>query len=71
MTVAELLEARPGAAAAFASRGMACVGCPMARFDTLVDVAAAYAVDLDALLGDVACRPVSTATRSSSGNRHR
>jgi hybrid cluster-associated redox disulfide protein len=71
MTVAELLAARPGAAAAFASRGMACVGCPMARFETLADAAAAYAVDLDALLGDAARRAISKATRPSSGHRHR
>ena len=71
MTVAELLAARPGAAAAFASRGMACVGCPMARFETLADAAAAYAVDLDALLGEAACRPVAKAPRPSTGNRHR
>lgn len=71
MTVAELLAARPGAAAAFASRGMACVGCPMARFETLADAAAAYAVDLDALLGDVARRATSKAPGPASGNRHR
>jgi hybrid cluster-associated redox disulfide protein len=53
LTVAELLEAHPGAAAAFGLRGMACVGCPMARFETLAEVAEAYAVELDALLEEV------------------
>jgi hybrid cluster-associated redox disulfide protein len=71
MTVAELLAGRPGAAAAFASRGMACVGCPMARFETLADAAAAYTVDLDALLGDLARRVVSKTPKPSSGHRHR
>jgi hybrid cluster-associated redox disulfide protein len=53
LTVAELLDGHPGAAAAFAARGMACVGCAMARFETLAEVAAIYAVELDALLEDV------------------
>lgn len=52
-TVAELLEGHPAAAAAFGVRGMACVGCPMARFETLAEVAEAYAVELDALLEEV------------------
>jgi hybrid cluster-associated redox disulfide protein len=65
LTVAELLMARPAAAAAFAVREMACVGCPMARFETLAEVAAAYGVELDALLEDVARRAsVSRQTRS-------
>lgn len=53
MTVAELLEAYPAAATAFASRGMACVGCPMARFETLEEVAAAYLLDFDALFEEL------------------
>jgi hybrid cluster-associated redox disulfide protein len=53
LTIAELLEEHPAAAAAFGLRGMACVGCPMARFETLAEVAEAYAVELDALLEEV------------------
>ena len=64
-TVADLLAARPGAAPAFVARGMACVGCPMARFETLADAAAAYSVDLAALLADVVrlCRGSAPASR--------
>lgn len=53
MTVAELLNAYPAAAKAFATRGMACVGCPMAAFETLEEVAAAYIIDFDLLMEDI------------------
>ncbi len=53
ITVSDLLEAYPAAAPAFAARGLACVGCPMARFETLEDVAAAYAIDLGGLIGQM------------------
>jgi hybrid cluster-associated redox disulfide protein len=46
ITVSELLDGHPAASRAFAAHGMACVGCPMARFETLEDVAVAYAIDL-------------------------
>lgn len=36
------LERHPGIAAVFVRRGMACVGCDMARFDTILDAARAY-----------------------------
>lgn len=36
------LEQYPAVAAVFVRRGMACVGCDMARFDTVGDAARAY-----------------------------
>lgn len=62
--VADLLAACPAAAPAFASRGMACVGCSMARFETVAEAAAAYAVDPAALLADIARRCRRTESRS-------
>lgn len=69
MIVAELLDAHPAAATAFAARGMACVGCTMARFETLAEVAAAYAVGLDALLKDVARLAAGSAADRERGVR--
>ena len=56
MTIAALLDAYPAAGAAFAERGMACVGCAMARFETVEEAAAAYAVELEPFLGELARR---------------
>lgn len=53
MTVADLLDAHPATAAAFAGRGLACVGCPMAKFETVEEVAAAYAFELAPFLEEV------------------
>lgn len=53
------LERYPAAAAGFVRRGMACVGCDMARFDTVRDAARAYhqpAADLVAELTAAARR---------------
>jgi hybrid cluster-associated redox disulfide protein len=46
ITVSELLAARPRAVRVFLDRNLACVGCTMARFDTLADVARIYRLDL-------------------------
>ena len=53
------LERHPVIAAVFVRRGMACVGCDMARFDTVLDAARAYRqvpADLAAELDAVARR---------------
>jgi len=55
-TMAELLARWPSARAGLARHGMACVGCPMARFETLGEAAAAYGLDARALLIDVTGR---------------
>lgn len=44
MTVAELLRQWPQAASVFLRRGMACVGCRLAFFDTLAAAAATYGI---------------------------
>lgn len=54
ITMAELIARWPAAGPALARRGMACVGCSMARFETVQEAAAAYGVDPDELLRDVA-----------------
>jgi hybrid cluster-associated redox disulfide protein len=54
MTVADLVERCPGVARAFAVQGMACVGCPMARFETVQEVASVYRVPIDAFMEDIA-----------------
>ncbi len=49
-TMAELLEECPEAGQVLARRGMACVGCDMAAFETLGEAARSYGVDPDELL---------------------
>ena len=46
MTVAEVLETWPETVAVFQDLKVACVGCVMAPFDTLADVARIYEMDL-------------------------
>ena len=43
--VADALGAAPWRARVFVEHGMACVGCPMARFETIEEVAAAYGLN--------------------------
>lgn len=50
-TIAAVLERRPSAARVFMRRGMHCVGCAMARFETLADACATYGIATDALVG--------------------
>jgi hybrid cluster-associated redox disulfide protein len=45
MLVVEVLARRPAAARVFIERGMGCVGCTFARFETVSEVAAAYGCD--------------------------
>jgi hybrid cluster-associated redox disulfide protein len=56
MTIAELLASTPAAGETLARHGMACVGCPMARFETLGEAAAAYRLDGPAMLREIARR---------------
>lgn len=46
MTVAEILERWPGTVSVFQELKTACVGCTMAQFDTMVDVAQIYELEL-------------------------
>ena len=56
MLVAELLAFSPAAAAVFIERGMACVGCPFARFETVAEAAAIYGFDARDLAAACASR---------------
>jgi hybrid cluster-associated redox disulfide protein len=49
MTVEEALDRWPALARVFVRRRMACVGCAMARFERLSDVARIYGASPDAL----------------------
>jgi len=52
-TVEQTLERFPALAAEFVRRGMACVGCAMAPFDTLVEAARVYGQEPDAFVADL------------------
>jgi hybrid cluster-associated redox disulfide protein len=51
--VAELLAHWPEVIPLFLSRRMNCVGCTMARFETLSEVTAIYALDIQLFLADI------------------
>lgn len=53
VTVAQVLKLRPAAAIVFVRRGMACVGCSMAPFETLSDVAAVYGQEPGGFLAEL------------------
>ena len=50
MTVAEVLEMWPETVSVFQEFKTACVGCSMAPFDTMADVARIYDLDLSKIL---------------------
>ena len=50
MTVAEVLEKWPETVTVFQEFKTACVGCVMAPFDTMADVARIYKMELSVLL---------------------
>ena len=52
-TMAELISRWPGTRKVLASRGMACVGCAMASFETLGEAAVAYGFEPRQLLRDL------------------
>lgn len=51
MTVAQVLEAWPQTVEVFQELKTACVGCVMAPFDTLADVARIYELELEMIIG--------------------
>ena len=53
ITMADLIAGWPAAGPLLVRRGMACVGCAMARFETVGEAAAAYGFDPEPLLQDV------------------
>lgn len=50
MTVAEVLETWPETVKVFQDLKTACVGCVMAPFDTLADVARIYELELETVM---------------------
>jgi hybrid cluster-associated redox disulfide protein len=53
-TIEEILARRPAAAYVLMRHRMACLGCSMARFDTLRDAARSYGIREAELLDDLA-----------------
>ena len=53
MTVEELLARYPATARAFVRHRMHCVGCDLARFETLAEVCAAYRQPLAPFLAEL------------------
>jgi hybrid cluster-associated redox disulfide protein len=52
-TVAMFLRARPEAAQAFIRRRMACVGCVVAAFESLREVARNYGIEEEQFLAEI------------------
>lgn len=52
-TVAEILKRWPQTVRVFIERGLGCVGCVMAVFDTLEDVARVYHIPLTDLITEI------------------
>lgn len=50
MTVAEVLEKWPGTVSVFQELKTACVGCVMAPYDSLADVARIYDIELSGIM---------------------
>ncbi len=70
LTVAEVMARWPRAGALFLRRGMACVGCAMAPFDTLREVAMVYGLDPRRFLAEVE-RAAAADDRRSAGRESR
>lgn len=68
ITMADLIDGWPSAAPVLARHGMACVGCLMARFETIAEATAAYGVDSEAFLQEIA-RAGRSSRRRPSGAR--
>lgn len=52
-TIEAVLDSCPQAARVLLRHGMACVGCVMARFETLAEAACEYHVNVTALLDEL------------------
>ena len=53
LTVAEVMDRWPETIPIFFRYRMACVGCPIASFETLAEVAAIYGLDLECLMNEL------------------
>lgn len=54
LSVGGFLRACPAGAGVFLAHRMACVGCPLAEFETLADAAREYHLSLDDFLAELA-----------------
>lgn len=52
-TIAEVLEKSPKAAEVFFSHGMACLGCAVAKGETLAEAAEVHGIDIEDLLKEL------------------
>lgn len=52
-TMAGLLASRPDAAGILVSHGMHCIGCAIARFETVAEACAIYGVSAEQLLLEI------------------
>jgi hybrid cluster-associated redox disulfide protein len=68
-TLTSVLQHVPDAAAVLASRGMACAGCPFARFDTVAEGAAAYGLDGAELVHAILAAALPRAVTSDGDNK--
>lgn len=62
-TVDALIDVYPGMLPVLLRHGMACVGCPMAAFETLAEAAREYRVDPTVILQEVKGLPGGRADR--------
>ena len=52
-TIADALAAYPAAARVLLARRMHCIGCDVARFETIADACAVYGVEPEELIADI------------------
>ena len=71
LTIERLLSARPRAATVLLRHGMACVGCPMARFETLTEAAREYRLELSELIHEVRSQTANQPRAKMIGRRYR
>ncbi|HEX5165568.1 MAG TPA: DUF1858 domain-containing protein [Thermomicrobiales bacterium] len=64
--VEEILDRIPLAAQVFVGRRMHCVGCPIARFETLAEACRIYCQALDNMLADLS----AVADSGNGGGNH-
>ena len=53
MPIGDVLKQYPKALRVFLSHGLMCVGCAVARFESIRDGATAHGIDVDALIKDL------------------
>lgn len=70
-TVADLMREWPSLVSVFLHRRMACAGCAMAPFMTLREAAAAYGIDVEILLSDLATGPLPPPQTTRSLREHK